>query len=159
DFLNTQPVEIEPLGEYRKFSGHLGAVNSVAFSPDGRQALSGGGGDVLDARAPGVGDFTVRLWDINSGAEVRRFPGHGGIITSVAFSPTGTHALSATRGIINIWDPRSGRFIRKLPLRRRLVLAAVFSPDGQHILSGGEDRVLRLWDVRTGKRVVRFTGH
>jgi serine/threonine-protein kinase len=159
DFLNTQPIDIEPLGEYRKFSGHLGPVNSIAFSPDGRQALSGGGGDVLDAKAPGVGDFTVRLWDINSGAEVRRFAGHASIITSVAFSPTGSHALSATRGLINIWDPRSGRFIRKLPMKRRLVLAAVFSPNGQHILSGSEDRVLRLWDVMSGKRVVRFTGH
>jgi serine/threonine protein kinase len=159
DFLNTQPIEIEPLGEYRQFSGHLGTVSSVAFSPDGRQALSGGGGDFLDARAVGVGDFTVRLWDINSGAEVRRFKGHASAITSVAFSPTGNYALTALRGIINVWDPQSGRFIRKLPMKRRLVLSAVFSPDGQHIVSGSEDRVLRLWDVASGKRLVRFTGH
>ena len=40
--------------------GHEKAVWSVAFSPDGKTALSGGGDEVL------------RLWDLSSGLEISK---------------------------------------------------------------------------------------
>jgi len=62
----------------REFTnGHKeGGINSVAFSPDGRWAVSGG-----DDRA-------ICLWDVDSGALLQRFPGESGHkagVTSVAF--------------------------------------------------------------------------
>lgn len=63
--------------------------NSIAFSPDGRYALSGSSG-----RA-------VKLWDINSGKIIRVFTGHTDNVRSVAFSPDGRNILScALDGII-----------------------------------------------------------
>ena len=43
--------------------GHSNIVISVAFSPDGKQALSGSG------------DNTVKLWDTATGREIRTFSG------------------------------------------------------------------------------------
>src|SRR5208282_5306230 len=57
--------------------GHSGTVRSVAFSPDGKTALSGSG------------DHTARLWDLATGREIRKFEGHSGEVSSVAFSPDG----------------------------------------------------------------------
>ncbi|MDM8562892.1 PKD domain-containing protein [Candidatus Marithioploca araucensis] len=64
---------------------HTSSVYSVAFSPDGRYALS-------------CSDDTLKLWEVNTGAEIRTFAGHTESVSSVVFSPDGRYALSGS------WD-------------------------------------------------------
>src|SRR6202167_3466909 len=60
------------------FRGHRDHVQSVAFSPDGKQIVSGSR------------DGTVRIWDIETGQTVvGPFEGHTDWVNSVAFSPDG----------------------------------------------------------------------
>ena len=68
----------------RGAAGAFLAVYSVAFSPDGKQVLTGGL------------DYTARLWDAQSGKELRTFTGHANRVSSVAFSPDGKQVLTGS---------------------------------------------------------------
>jgi WD40 repeat protein len=147
--------EVETGKEVRCFSGHTGEVFGVAISPDGKRAVSCSGslGPInndpnppVNPPLPGPGDFSVRLWDLTTGQEIRRFDGHTNAVLSVAFSPNGKRVVSASFDTsVRVWDVDTGFLTDVLYGHNYVVHAAAVSSDGQRILSGGWDRNLRLW--------------
>ncbi len=128
--------------------GHALVIYSVAFSPDGRHVLTGSE------------DNIARLWDVETGKEVRRFEGHGGGIISVAFSPDGRYVLTGSwDGTARLWDRDTGKEVRKFEGHATTIWSVAFSPDGRYVLTGSRDKTARLWDRDTGKEVKTFKGH
>jgi WD40 repeat protein len=118
----------------------------IALSPDGKTILSGGS--------------TLKLWDATTGREVGRMEQRDELVVSLAFSPDGRTAVSASdRGALRLWEVASGRELRTLSEQHALfdtaasINAVVFSPDGRTIISGGDDRFLRFWDVASGREL------
>jgi len=74
----------------------------VLFSPDGKQVLS-------------VYGHMMKLWDIESGNEIRNFPEHGSPIISASFSSDGKYIVSGTRwyeSTIRLWNVENGNEIK-----------------------------------------------
>ena len=81
------------------------------------------------------------------------FVGHSNKVTSVAWSPDGTHILTASMdGTARIWDATTGENTLTLTLthadKDRLTSVA-WSPDGTHILTASRSGTTRIWDATT----------
>jgi WD40 repeat protein len=112
----------------------------------------------------------VTLWDVATGASLGRIvDGRGGGAGAIAFSPN-EPLLAVVRGgwvgngpvegggDVELWDiARRTRIatlkVDKTPGNKNNVLglSAAFSSDGRTLATGGIDRLVHLWDVRTRK--------
>src|SRR5262245_1369234 len=75
-FVILRALDRKQSGEVRRFEGHKDIVWSAVFSPDGRRILSGGGGEYKDGQWLPGSDYALRLWDAETGKELRQFTGH-----------------------------------------------------------------------------------
>jgi WD40 repeat protein len=156
--------DLETGKEIRRFRGHKGEVFGVAVSPDGKRLLTCSGtlGAVPDKKADknqdaakgpkpapppaAAPDNTVRLWDLETGEELRSFQGHQNAVLAVAFSPDGTRAVSGSFDMsARLWDVETGRELRRYVGHNAAVGAVAVTPDGWRAVSGGWDKNLRAW--------------
>ncbi len=113
-------------------------MSSLAFSPDAHFVAAGGS------------DTVVKVWSLQTRAEIRSLRGHGEWIGSVAFSKDGRHIISA--GVdrsIKLWEFLSDESAATSGHSRSLSAIAV-SADGKWLATAGYDRAVKVWDLATG---------
>ena len=120
-------------------TGHGEDVQHVAFSADGRLALSTSE------------DMTAKLWQIESGQLLRTLRGHTGMVTWAVFTPDGKHAVTTSFDHSAIlWNIETGNPVRRFSGHEHIAWCADVSADGRHLITAGNDNTVRLWDLNGG---------
>jgi len=148
-------------------------VSSVAFSPDGRHAVTTSS-PIAVSRPDGRRAVTanpehlVRLWDLQSFEEVGNNDGRGpfkrfrpgeGQVRSAVCSPDGSQVLTVGGTEVCLWDVQTGHETMRAR-RQGSVASAHFSPDGKHIVTGSWDNSARIWNAETGVAELKLeSGH
>ena len=123
-------------------------ISAAEFSPDGRYVASCGD------------DNLARLWNAETGAEIRVFRGHKEGVKRAVFSPNGK--VLATVSVdrhVKLWDVESGKLLRTLEGHDNLVDAAAFRGDGEFLATGDWSGVVRIWDAGTGAKRLTIAGY
>ncbi len=101
-------------------------------------------------------DKTVRLWDVRTGKQHRKFVGHQDYVFACSVHPTSTLFCSGSFDeTIKLWDPRCPEAVREIKAHAEPITGVQFSPgDGSVIASGSYDGLTRLWDTASGSCLV-----
>lgn len=147
------------------FTGHTGAVTSLAITADGHLIS-------------GSADQTVKIWALtptwtlagqigpkpDAPLDLRPSPFVNRVL-ALDFSDDGK--LLATgggdpsrSGELMIWDVATLGLVKNIvDAHSDTVFGVEFSRDGQYILSGAADKFVKIFEVATGKHVKSFEGH
>ncbi|KAG0239792.1 WD40-repeat-containing domain protein [Mortierella sp. GBAus27b] len=146
------------------FRQHTAPVSAIRLTPDQQGFISGSW------------DHGVLQWDLNTGAVVRSYTGHGSQISSLSFQPTEMPSetmdmsspltncsndavllSSSVDGMICLWDRRDPTSLpRKLSLPDKVppwCLSACWSADGRRIYCGRRNGSVDEWDFAEGKYI------
>jgi hypothetical protein len=157
---------------------HQGYVSAIAFSPDGKQVVTGSKdktavlhdvktGKTLQTWQHKDGVFKigfspdgrqlltciwggdVSLLDVQTGNALHTW-GHEMYLREFAFSPDGRQLLTSSHKTVYLRDLQNGNTLHTWQLGD-WVNSVAFSPDGKQVLTGSNDKTAVMRDAQTGK--------
>lgn len=146
------------LESFRDLSPEV-SISALAFSPDGRLIASATSDNEVKIRAAATGDILQTF--------VAYPQGFSGGVNALAFSPDGRYLTTGDfGGSIKFWDVATGAeqyCISELePINAaepvfsdvdRQIMQLVYRSDGRYLASMGKGDQVRVWEVRTGRRI------
>lgn len=117
--------------------GHNDKIYSTALNYKTRRCFSGSM------------DLSINVWDFEKGKLLYSLEGHNSLVGLLELSDEYLVSAAAD-STLRVWDPNTGENYSKLKGHNSAITC--FQHDDLRIVSGSE-RMLKLWDIKTGKFV------
>jgi RNA polymerase sigma factor (sigma-70 family) len=162
-------VELPSGKEKVKLAGHGSYCACLAFGPDGKTLVSGGQDTLMPRQTYGV-----KLWDLNTGKELRRLPHPAEhAVSRIVYSPDGRYVLTNLStydfGPPPVKDPANAEVAAGPTVGGPTINwpgnVMAFSPDCKLLAIGSElvqpkNKIqIDLWDTTTWQKVAVLEGH
>ena len=109
-------------------------VKCVAFSPDGKQVVTGGRDKLV-------------IWDAQTGKQIRPLLGHKFYVECVCYSPDGKYIVSGSYDrTVRVWDAETGKLLQTLK-HKYIVGTVEVSPDGKWLAAAAKG--VKIWNMQT----------
>jgi len=152
-----------------RLEGHTKDVQTVVFSPDGQQLVTGSTRSVEIGTNPNdIPNFRhfgeVFLWDMNTGRRLHRFPEQEVTGYQAAFSPDGRLlALIGKNEEVTLYDVSTRRRLKAFSGKEANAREGIaFSPDGKLLVAipwaMQTDPYVRIYDVNAGRMMREIRG-
>ncbi len=103
-----------------------------------------------------AGENVVRVWDTTTGTERATLQGGGAGYTSIDLSANGKLVVVGTQGgAVSAYDAATGQAGQTFNGFTEPILAVAVSHEGKFVAALGSREGLRVWDMATGKEVLR----
>jgi WD40 repeat protein len=129
----------------RTFSGLDGISKSMAVSADGETLFVG------------TASGQILAWNLRDGRKILGWKAAGEEIANMAVSNDGLLAASS-HFETGVFD-RSARLLFVVKGHQRPITNLAFSSDGKHLMSAGADRIVNVWNAKTGELEHVLGGH
>ncbi|XP_050308630.1 U3 small nucleolar RNA-associated protein 15 homolog [Anthonomus grandis grandis] len=118
----------------------------AVFRSDGTLILAGGE------------EKNVKLFDVSTKSMLRLFKGHTAPVHRVGFIPKEPQIVSFSDDkSVRVWDIPTENILNTFEGHNDYIRAGVVNPDVPNIiLSGGYDGMVKMWDTRTNKEVMKM---
>lgn len=167
DAITLQKINFSPKGDYfaissndkiiriwdaqnfkvtQTLAGHSEAIENIAFSPDGKRLLSSSYNNPW------------KVWDIVSGKEILVPPVNKVGAYNACLSPDGRFIAANNPSGVLLIDATSGAELHKFKGHLGVIRCLAFSPDGRWIASGGQDNLVKIWDVNSASEIRTIKG-
>jgi len=136
------------LREALLFDGHTDDVNTVRFSPDGRNVLTASD------------DGTANIWDVAKGTLLRTLDRHKGKVYFAEYSIDGEYISTAgADNAVRVWRADTGALVHTFEGHSGRITSIAFCSNDTRIVAASADNTATIWSIANVEQPVVLRGH